>query len=288
MFGRRPSRTTVGPPSSLSELPLRERVWRVVFRSDTKAGRAFDLTLLVIIALSVMVVVLESVASLRAQWGRAFFVAEGVFTAIFTVEYLVRLAVVRDRARYATSFFGVIDLLTVMPTFLELVFPGSHYLMVIRVFRLLRMFRVLKMAQHVGEANVILNALMASRRKIAVFMLSVLAVIFVEGSVMYVVESPSNPGFASIPHSVYWAVVTLTTVGYGDVSPVTVFGKVIASGIMLTGFAIIAVPTGVVTAEVHRELSGREIKVPCPQCGHNRHEPAARYCSRCGSGLPLA
>jgi len=265
---------------------LRERVWRVVFRSDTRAGRAFDLTLLIIISLSVLVVVLESVAGLRARWGREFLRAEHIFTAIFAVEYLVRLAIVRDRVRYATSFFGVVDLLTVMPSFFDLVFPGSHYLMVIRVLRLLRMFRVLKMAEHIGEANVILNALLASRRKIAVFMLSVLAVIFVEGSVMYVVESPSNPGFGSIPQSVYWAVVTLTTVGYGDVSPVTVFGKVIASGIMLTGFAIIAVPTGVVTAEVHREMSDRTKRVRCPECTYDRHDLSARYCSRCGTGLP--
>lgn len=277
-----------GDGTDPAETPLRERLWRIIFRSDTPSGRAFDIALLWIIAASVLVVMLESVDSLRAEHERKFRVAEWSFTLIFTVEYLTRLAVVRQPWRYARSFFGVIDLLSFLPSYLELVVADTHYLMVLRVLRLLRMFRVLKMAHHIGEAGVLLNALRASRAKIAVFLFSVLAFVCVEGTIMYLLEHGSNPGFRNIPQSIYWAIVTLTTVGYGDVAPITIAGKLMACVIMLTGFAIIAVPTGVVTAELGREISRtRRRPIRCRECGWEDHDIRAQCCQQCGARLPL-
>lgn len=274
-------------PLDLGALPIRERIWHIIFRSDTVAGKRFDIALLVLIGLSVVTVILESVQSLHVRFTTQFAILEWTFTALFTVEYLVRLYVVRDRIRYARSFFGVVDILSVLPSYLELFFAGSHYFMVIRIFRLLRMFRVLKMAHHIGEANIILNALVASRRKLAVFVSTVLAVVCVEGTMVYLVESPYNDDFSNIPQAIYWAIVTITTVGYGDVAPITVLGKAMASAIMLTGFAIIAVPTGVVSAEINREFfaQNRDTR-KCTECGYVGHERGARFCARCGTGLP--
>lgn len=266
---------------------LRERLWRIIFLSDTTAGRAFDVALLWIIGASVVVVMIESVDSLRAMHGTAFFAVEWIFTAVFTLEYLLRLWVVRRPWLYARSFFGVIDLLAFLPAYLELVLTGSHYLMMLRVLRLLRMFRVLKMAHHMGEAGVLLNALRASRAKISVFLFSVLALVCVEGTVMYLIEESSNPGFRNIPQSIYWAIVTITTVGYGDVAPVTVLGKMMASVIMLTGFAILAVPTGVVTVELGREMTRhRRAARRCGECGWEDHDSRALFCQQCGTRLP--
>ncbi len=267
--------------------PLRERLWRIIFLSDTPAGRAFDIVLLWLIGLSVIVVMLESVESLRAQYDFAFRVAEWVFTILFTIEYVARLSVVRQPMRYAKSFFGIIDLLAFVPTYLELLLAGSHYLMILRVLRLLRMFRVLKMAHHIGEAGVLVNALLASRAKISVFLFSVMALVCVEGTVMYLLEHSVNAGFRNIPQSIYWAIVTITTVGYGDVAPTTVLGKMMASVIMLTGFAILAVPTGVVTAELGREISKhRRSHRQCRECGWDDHDSRARHCQQCGVRLP--
>ncbi len=266
--------------------PVRQRLWRIIFLTDTPAARGFDVALLWIIAVSVLVVMLESVDSLRANNEFAFRVAEWGFTIIFTIEYALRLWVVRRPLRYALSFFGIIDLLAFLPTYLELFITGSHYLMILRVLRMLRMFRVLKMAHHIGEAGVLLNALKASRAKISVFLFSVLALVCVEGTLMYLLEHSVNPGFHNIPQSIYWAIVTITTVGYGDIAPVTILGKMMASVIMLTGFAILAVPTGVVTAELGREmarsrLSGRR----CRECGWDEHDARAHFCQQCGIKL---
>lgn len=264
----------------------REQLWRVIFLSDTRAGRLFDLVLLGLIGLSVLTVVLESVDELRRVHGRLFLTLEWTFTALFTLEYLARLWVVRRRWRYARSFFGVVDLLSILPAYIELVLPGTHYLMALRILRLMRLFRVLRMAEYLGEAGVLLNALSAGRRKILVFLASVLSLVFVEGTVMYVLERESNPDFANIPQSVYWAIVTITTVGYGDVAPVTVLGKMMASVIMLTGFAIIAVPTGIVTTEIGREMRGRRApRRSCPECGWSEHDARARHCQQCGRAL---
>jgi voltage-gated potassium channel len=265
---------------------LRERLWRIIFLSDTPAGRAFDVALLWVIAASVLVVMLESVDSLRTRHAAAFRLAEWGFTLLFTGEYVVRLWIVRRPLRYARSFFGLVDLLAFLPTYLELVLAGSHYLMILRVLRMLRMFRILKMARHIGEAGVLVNALLASRAKISVFLFSVMALVCVEGTVMYLLEHSVNEGFRNIPQSIYWAIVTITTVGFGDVSPVTVLGKMMASIIMLTGFAILAVPTGVVTAELGREMArSRRQHSVCGECGWDEHDHRAIFCQQCGRRL---
>lgn len=229
---------------------------------------------------------LESVDSIRDEHAPLFFAAEWCFTVLFTIEYLVRLWIVRRPARYARSFFGAVELLAFLPTYLELFLTGSHYFMMLRVLRLLRMFRVLKMAHHLGEAGALINALRASRAKISVFLLRVLTLVCVEGTVMYLIEQDSNPGFRNIPQSIYWAIVTITTVGFGDVAPITVLGKMMASVIMLTGFAIIAVPTGVVAAEMGREMNRpRTDRRRCADCGQEGHDPGALYCQQCGTRL---
>jgi voltage-gated potassium channel len=281
------------PDGPESEAPegggLRVRMWRIVFLADTPAGRAFDMVLLWAILASVMVVMLDSVESLRAEWRVWFITLEWSFTALFTIEYALRLWCSRRPMAYATSFFGVVDLLAVLPNYLSLVLGGSHYMATVRILRLMRIFRILKMVHHVNEANVLLHALLASRRKIFVFMTSVLALVCVEGSLMYVLENREGSRFESIPASIYWAIVTVTTVGYGDIVPATVAGKMLASFIMLTGFAILAVPTGIVAAEIGREVMVRKaassLGRTCPACGHQGHEAEARHCSRCGASL---
>jgi voltage-gated potassium channel len=264
---------------------LRERVWRIIFLSDTKAGRAFDVVLLWLIGLSVLTIMLESVDELREKHGVLFATAEWFFTVLFTLEYVARLCVVRKRLRYATSFFGIVDVLSILPAYISLLLPGSHYLTTVRILRLMRMFRVLKMAEYIGEAGVLMNALSASRRKILIFFSAVLALVCVEGTIVYVIEHDANPGYANIPQSIYWAIVTITTVGYGDVAPVTVLGKMMASVIMLTGFAIIAVPTGIVTSEIGRELKGSRSNRRCKECGWDDHDARARHCQQCGVAL---
>ncbi len=266
--------------------PIREKLWRIIFRTDTPASRTFDIVLLILISASVLVVMLESVKPLRLAHGRAFFILEWVFTLLFTLEYVVRIAVVRTKRKYVLSFFGIVDLLSILPTYLALVLASSQYLMVIRVLRLLRMFRVLKMARHFGQANVLLNALRASRPKIAVFLFAILTLVTIEGTLMYIIEGEHNPGFNSIPQSIYWGIVTITTVGYGDVAPLTVIGKVLASFIMLTGFSIIAVPTGIVHAELSRKLHQVNMdERRCPDCGWTGHDVAANFCKHCGQKL---
>lgn len=263
---------------------LREKVWRIVFLSDTCAGQIFDVILLILIGSSVGVVMLESVASIRQGHAELFFRLEWFFTLIFTVEYFVRLAVVRRKRKYALSFFGIVDLLSILPTYIALLLSGTQYLMVIRILRLLRMFRVLKMANHFGQANVLLSALRSSGPKISVFLFFMLTLVSIEGTLMYLVEGGTNSGFSSIPQSIYWAIVTVTTVGYGDIAPLTVIGKVLASFIMLSGFAIIAVPAGIVTSEIGRGYfkSLRLDSRTCAECGWRGHDPSAKFCKHCG------
>ncbi len=264
----------------------RQALWRVIFLSDTRAGRIFDVVLLWLIGISVITVALESVEELRATFGNTLVLAEWAFTLIFTVEYLLRLWVVRRRWRYAASFFGLVDLISILPSWLELVVPDAHYFLALRVLRLMRMFRILRMAGHVEEAAVLVAALNASRRKIIVFFVSILSLVCVEGTIMYVLERGTNSGFSNIPQSIYWAIVTITTVGYGDISPVTIAGKVMASIIMLTGFAIIAVPTGIVTSELNRRATATEVDHRCcGECGCVGHLGAAIYCHQCGREL---
>ncbi len=262
---------------------LRERLWRIIFLSDTPAGRAFDIGLLLAIVVSVVTVMLDSVPGISEVMSVELRAVEWVLTGLFTIEFALRLWVVRRPRGYLFSFFGAVDLVSLLPSYLEIVLAGSHYLMTVRVLRLLRMFRVLKMGHHIGEASVLLSALRASSRKISVFMLSVCTLICIEGTLVYLVEHGNNPAFASIPQSMYWAIVTLTTVGYGDVVPVTILGKLLASVIMLTGFAIIAVPTGVMTAELGRRMQtdGRI----CRECGWAGHDVRAGFCMHCGQKL---
>jgi voltage-gated potassium channel len=266
---------------------LREKIWRIIFRSDTRWSQVFDIVLLVLIGSSVCVVMLESVGSIKRGHAELFWNLEWFFTVIFTIEYLVRLAVVRNRKKYALSFFGIVDLLSVLPTYIAILLTGTQYLMVIRILRLLRMFRVLKMAQHFGQANVLLSALRSSGPKISVFLFFMLVLVSIEGTLMYLIEGDSNAGFSSIPQSIYWAIVTVTTVGYGDVAPLTVVGKVLASLIMLSGFAIIAVPAGIVTSEIgmgyYRSL--RMDTRRCKECGWKGHDPSAKFCKQCGCAL---
>ncbi|MCB1122587.1 MAG: ion transporter [Verrucomicrobiae bacterium] len=266
---------------------FRERLWRLIFLSESGPAKLFDIVLLWLIAGSVLVVMLETVKSVHAQYGSWLKAMEWVFTLLFTVEYITRLLVVRNKRRYMFSFFGIVDLLSILPTYLELFVAGSGHFIIIRVLRLLRMFRILKMAQFVGDANILVNALRASRSKIAVFIFALFAIVCIQGTLMYVIESGAGEShFTSIPQSIYWAIVTITTVGYGDITPITIPGKILASIIMVTGFAIIAVPTGIVTSEMHREL--KEIKPDtrvCPSCGHEGHDPKALHCKMCGHRL---
>ena len=263
----------------------RARLHEVIFEADTPAGRTFDVALIGAIVLSVVVVMLESVRPLTMRYGVALRAAEWTLTALFTVEYVLRLVAVRRPIRYAVSFFGLVDLLAILPAYLSLFFPGGQYLLTIRVLRLLRIFRVLKLAEFLTEAHVLGRALRASGHKITVFVFTVVTLVVLIGSVMYVVEGEAN-GFTSIPRSMYWAVVTLTTVGYGDLAPRTTIGQTLASIVMILGYGIIAVPTGIVTVEIANAVRASDISTQvCPNCAAEGHATDARYCRRCGSPL---
>jgi voltage-gated potassium channel len=266
-----------------------KRHWRlrlhdIVFENDTTAGKAFDIAVLVSIVLSVFAVSLESVASIRQEYGRVLSVVEWTFTLLFTVEYLLRLACVSRPARYVFSFFGMVDLLAIVPTYLSLVLPGTQTLLVIRALRLLRVFRVLKLGNYVGAALSLGAALRASRQKITVFLTSVVTIVVIVGAVMYLIEGEAN-GFTSIPISIYWAIVTMTTVGYGDIAPKTVLGQIMASALMITGYAVIAVPTGIITVELAQATRQGMMSTACPGCGRQGHDSDARHCKFCGAFL---
>jgi voltage-gated potassium channel len=263
----------------------RRRLHIVIFEADTPAGRTFDLVLIGLILASIVVVALDSVAEYHARWGGVFTALEWFFTIVFTVEYVLRLVCVQRPARYARSVFGVIDLVAVVPTYLALFFPAMHALIDVRVLRLLRIFRILKLGAYLQEFSLMGAALHASRRKIFVFLCFVMTVVIVLGSLMYVVEGPAN-GFTSIPASIYWAIVTMTTVGFGDITPKTDLGRFIASIMMLIGWGTLAVPTGIVSAE----LTAQRVRQPaagrrCAACGSGGHDEGARYCRDCGAAL---
>jgi voltage-gated potassium channel len=262
----------------------RERLYTVIFEHDTAAGRLFDIVLIAAIVASVLVVTLDSVAALRGRHGATFYTLEWVFTLLFTVEYVLRLVSARDARRYATSFLGIVDLLAILPTYLSLVFPAGRYFTVVRVLRVLRVFRVLKLAEYVGEATILATALRRSTRKIILFIFTVLTIVVVVGALLYLVEGPAA-GFTSIPVSMYWAIVTLTTVGYGDIAPQTPLGQALASLVMIMGYGIIAVPTGIITVEL-AEVGRQQAATRCPACGAGGHPPGARFCHRCAAGLP--
>ncbi len=265
-----------------AEKDFRQKLYEVIFEADTPAGKLFDVLLFGAIMASVALTMLSTMQPVReSAWGPVVFGLNALFTLLFTVEYILRLYCAPRPWRYARSFFGVVDLLAVLPFYIGFLLPGTRVLDVVKVLRMLRIFRVLKMAQYVGEANLLLNALVSSRRKIGIFLVAVLSIVVILGSLMYLIEGSEN-GFTSIPRSVYWAIVTLTTVGYGDISPQTPLGQALAACIMVIGYSIIAVPTGIITAEL--SLPKKEQR-PCPACGHRRHDPAATYCNRCGTRL---
>jgi voltage-gated potassium channel len=264
---------------------LRARVYDVIFESDTPAGRRFDIVLVCAILLSILVVVLDSVPGLDKQYDGVLHDAEWVFTALFTLEYLARLWCVRRPWRYASGFYGIIDLLAVLPTYLSVLVPGSALLIDIRILRLLRVFRIFKLTLYVEEFTRLGESLLASRRKITVFLSAVVMAVLVLGTVMYVVEGPRN-GYTSIPVSMYWAIVTMTTVGYGDITPHTSIGKLVASFMMLLGWGVLAVPTGIVTAEItSRSIASRAGGRDCSACGSSGHRARARFCQDCGALL---
>ncbi len=262
----------------------RERLHEIIFEADTAEGKAFDLVLLVLILTSVVVVMLDSVDDVRARIGPVVWATEWVLTLLFTVEYALRLYAVERPVAYAFSFFGLVDLLAVLPTYLSLVVPGAQSLIVIRVLRLLRVFRVLKLVRYLTEERVLVTALRASRRKIVVFVCGVLSVCLIVGTLMYLIEG-KEAGFTSIPRGVYWAVVTITTVGYGDIAPQTVAGQVLAMLLMIAGYGIIAVPTGIVGVEVARASLHQPTTQVCRHCLREGHAADARFCKFCGAAL---
>ncbi len=264
----------------------RQRLHIIIFGHDTVAGKAFDVALLALIALSVLVVLLDSVPSIHERHGRALLVAEWVFTILFTIEYALRLAVVRSPVRYARSFYGLVDVLAILPTYLSIVLTGAQELIVIRSLRILRVFRILKLPEYLAEAGLLTQALHASQRKITVFVCTVLTLVLIIGSLMHLIEGPEG-GFTSIPISIYWAIVTLTTVGYGDIAPQTPLGRMLASAVMIIGYGIIAVPTGIVTAELVHLRRDYARGWRCAACGTVGHDDDARFCRVCGDALPV-
>lgn len=262
----------------------RAELHEIIFEADTPGGKAFDVALLVVIVASVVAVMLESVASVGDEYGVALRAFEWVITILFTIEYVLRLYCVARPLAYAFSFYGIVDLLAILPTYLSVVFTGAQSLLVIRALRLLRVFRVLKLAHFVGEATELREALHASSRKIIVFLGAVMAVVLIVGALVYLIEGEDS-GFTSIPQGIYWAIVTMTTVGYGDIAPQTVPGKVLASLIMILGYGIIAVPTGIVSVEMSA-VSRRPVSTQvCPRCASEGHEASAKFCKDCGSSL---
>lgn len=257
----------------------KRKLYCIIFESKTPGGKAFDVSLLVAIGLSVTVVMLESVKSVQAEHAVLLRDLEWIFTGLFTLEYIARLLCVRRPWQYAWSFYGVIDLLAILPSYINL-FTSANYVMVVRVLRLLRVFRVLKLAHFLEETDTLVTALRASRRKIMVFVFTVVAVVIVMGTLMYLIEGEAN-GFTSIPTSVYWAIVTLTTVGYGDITPHTPIGQLIASLIMIMGYGIIAVPTGIFSMELRHATKARDARV-CANCETVESDRGARFCRRCG------
>ncbi len=270
----------------MAKIGLKEKLYRIIFKSDTGGGRAFDIVLLIVILLSVILVILESVPRYHDRYGNILRIAEWTITIVFSLEYFLRISIVGKPWSYILSFYGLIDFLSVIPTYLSLIFTGAQGLMVIRALRLLRVFRIMKLTRYTNEGQMIQQALRASRVKISVFLFAVLMIVIIIGTLMYLVEGPQG-GFETIPDSIYWAIVTLTTVGYGDLTPHTGLGKFISALVMIMGYAIIAVPTGIVTAEFTRSQVEREPlpASPCANCPETKNAPDAKYCSNCGSPL---
>jgi voltage-gated potassium channel len=274
----------------LNQSQFKQKLYQVIFGYESKAGRLFDLVLIITIFASVLAVMLDSVASINTRFHDQLYLLEWVFTVLFTVEYLLRLYCTPSTRGYAFSFYGLIDLFSILPTYIAFLWPGGVYLIVIRSLRVLRVFRILKLARYVGEANLLLNALVNARHKIFVFLYGLLILIIIFGSLMFLVEGPEH-GFDSIPHSIYWAIVTITTVGYGDIVPQTPIGQIIAGAAMITGYAVIAVPFGIISSELINEQQKRrdnsdEVSLRvCKNCNQGDHDEDAHFCKQCGVSL---
>jgi voltage-gated potassium channel len=266
---------------------LKAKIHEVIFEADSPLGKKFDVWLMIFIVASVIVVMLETVGDLGERFHFLFYTLEWIFTIFFTIEYILRLYCVFKPIKYATSFFGVIDLLAILPTYVSLFVAGTQYLIVIRALRLLRVFRIFKMIGFVSQGQVILKALQASRQKIAVFLFFILLMVTILGSIMYLVEGGRESGFDSIPRAIYWAIVTLTTVGYGDISPTTSLGQFFAAIVMIMGYSVIAVPTGIVSAEFIRSVNENANTQSCRYCTKEGHDDDAEYCKYCGESLKI-
>ncbi|MCB0280798.1 MAG: ion transporter [Calditrichaeota bacterium] len=263
---------------------MRKKIFEIIFEADTKAGKLFDIVLILTIILSVIAVIFDSVKQFRLSHGDLLFRLELIFTILFTIEYILRIYSVEQRSKYIFSFFGIIDLLAILPTYISFIVPGAQFLLVIRVLRVLRVFRVLKLVQYLSEANVLMESIRASSRKILVFLFAVFTMAIIFGSLMYVVEGEES-GYTSIPRGIYWAIVTLTTVGYGDITPSTELGKFLASLIMIMGYGVIAVPTGIVTAELTSQRFKNSNSQVCMNCHFANHDDDAKFCKKCGYNL---
>jgi voltage-gated potassium channel len=262
---------------------LKDKLYEIIFESDTPAGKRFDVLLIISILLSVIIVLLDSVQFYNNKYGDILYMMEWIFTILFTIEYFLRIYCIKRPFLYTKSFFGIIDLLSILPTYISIILPASRYLSVIRILRVLRIFRILKLILYIGEANLLLDALISSRRKITVFLFFIFTMVTIIGSIMYLIEGEVN-GFTSIPRSIYWAIVTITTVGYGDISPQTELGQLFASFAMILGYATIAVPTGIISAE-YSTMKQKFNNTVCPDCANEDHEDDAEFCKTCGSML---
>ena len=264
----------------------RQKLHEIIYEADTPAGKLFDLSLLWAIILSIVLVMLESVESIDKQYHQQLDIAEWIVTILFTIEYFARIVAVKQPIKYVFSFYGIIDFLSTVPKYISLLFVGTHALVALRALRLLRVFRILKLARFIGESNQLARALKASRAKISVFLFAMIIMSIILGTIMYLIEGGADSGFTSIPRSIYWCIVTLTTVGYGDIAPATSLGQFIAAFIMILGYGIIAVPTGIVTAEFNKQSQKVHTNTQaCPNCGAERHKDNAEYCYKCGDSL---
>ncbi len=265
----------------MNQKSIKDKLYEIIFESDTQAGKGFDVLLIINVLLSVVVVLLDSVQYFNNQYGSELYFLEWYFTILFTIEYFLRIYCIAKPLMYVKSFFGIIDLLAIIPTYISIFVPASRYLSVIRILRVLRIFRILKLILFVGEANLLMDALISARRKITVFLFLILSLVTIIGSVMYLIEGETN-GFTSIPVGIYWAIVTITTVGYGDIAPQTEIGQMLASIAMIIGYAIIAIPTGIISAE-YTSLKSKYNNMVCSGCSNEDHEDDARYCKKCGT-----
>ncbi len=269
----------------MHDATVRQKIYKIIFETDTPLGQRFDIILIYAILLSVLAVMLDSIEQVNNQYGFWLYRLEWIFTLLFSLEYLLRIYASPKPLNYIFSFYGIVDLVSIIPSYLALIIPEASYWLVVRLLRVLRIFRVFKMARHLSEANLLLRSIYQSRRKVLVFFTAVLILSIIFGSLMFLVEGPES-GFTSVPKSIYWTIVTITTVGYGDITPQTVFGQIIATMVMLTGYSIIAIPTGILTAEISSEMKKERNTRRCSNCNRSGHHNDASYCYHCGVQLP--